>query len=139
MKRTRIRPLTLRAARRISPDREGLSDVRVSQQVCTGITWEEKLCRGTASVERREKKIVVKGRSGSDKCCFNETGNAVNGSERLACCGLVMAYYTDGAVVVISRVVMMMRCCYESSKQEKQYQECRNLTAADHGLPYHVK
>jgi hypothetical protein len=111
-------------------------DVRVSHNVCAGTTWEEKLCRGAASAERKEKEIVGKGRSESDKCCFDETGDAVNGSERVARCGLVMACNADGAVVVVSRIFMVVRCHRECGKKEKQYQERGNSTTADHGFPF---
>jgi len=110
--------------------------VRVSHNVCLGNTWEEKLCRGAASAERKEKEIVGKGRSGSNKCCFSETGNAINGNERVACREQVMAYNTDGAVVIVGRIFMMMRCSQECGKKEKQYQECGNSTAVDHSLPF---
>jgi hypothetical protein len=89
-----------------------------------GITWEKRLCRGAASAERKEKEIVGKDRSGGNKCCFGEERAAVNGNERVACCGLVMAYNTDGAVVIVGRIFMVVRYCHESSKKEKQYQEC---------------
>jgi hypothetical protein len=104
-----------------------------------GITWEEKLCRGTASVERKEKEIVGKGRSGNNRGSFSETGNAVNGDERVACCGLVMAYNTDGTVVVVGRIFMVVQYGHECGKKEKQYQESGNFTAADHSLLFTMK
>jgi hypothetical protein len=106
--------------------------VRVSHNVCAGITWEEKLCRRTASAERKEKEIIGKGRSGSNKCCFGETGSAVNCSERVASCGLVMAYNTNRAVVIVGRVVMVMRQSHECGQDEKEYKENGKLTAFVH-------
>jgi hypothetical protein len=110
--------------------------VRVSHSACVGVTWEEKLCRGTASAERKEKEIISKGRSESNKCCFGETRNAVNGNKRLACRGLVMAYNTNRAVVIVGCIFMVMQYCHECGKKEKQYQECGNSTAVDHSLPF---
>jgi hypothetical protein len=85
---------------------------------------------------RKEKEIIGKRRSGSNKCCFGKTGHAVKGSERVARCRLVMAYNTDGAIVIVCRIFMVMRYSYESSKKEKQYQECRNSATADHSLSF---
>lgn len=94
------------------------------------------LHRGCAITQGIGKEIVNKNKRGGDSCCFSETGNAVNDGERVACCGLVMAYNTDGAVVIVGRIFVVMRYCYESSKKEKQYQEYGNSTTADHSLPF---
>jgi len=41
-------------------DKDGIIAIRISQDVYVDITWEEKLCRGTASATRIDKEIFGK-------------------------------------------------------------------------------
>jgi hypothetical protein len=50
----------------------------------------------------------------------------------VACCGLVMAYNTDGTVVIVGRIFMVMEHRHERGKDEKEYEKYGKLTALVH-------